>query len=324
MGLTAKANTLCVLEILKEYSDYDNIMKMKDIIAKMKNDYDLKVDRRTVYSCVAVLSEMGYEISTPEDNGKGYYLETRDFDSSETRMLIDSVFSNPGIPNNYSAQLVEKLQKLLPLKKRKTYASLTALGSVRKTDNKEVFLNIDLLEEAITNGYKVSFTYLKYDFDKKLKPKKDEQYTVSPYAMVASNEHYYLLCKCDSHEDSVSQFRIDKIKGIKILDMPCVPQPKDFSPTNYRDRSIFMYGGETGTVTLNCDNSMLDLVIDRFGSEVRIVKNSDGKTFTATVTGSLAGIGYWAGNYIDSCEVVRPESVRQKVIGIIKNNKYGV
>ncbi len=321
MKLTAKANTMCVLEILKEYSDYDNILKMSDIIKRMDSDYDLSIDRRTIYSCVAVLSEMGYDISTPEDNGRGYYLESREFDSSEIRMLIDSVFTNPSIPESYSAQLVSKLQKLLPRSKRRSYASLTSLSTGRKTDNKEVFLSIDMLDEAIRLCRKVRFTYLRYDYDKKLIPKRDEKYTVSPYAMVAANEHYYLLCKCDSHADAVSQFRIDKISGIDITDVPCVPPPKDFSPIRYSDSSIFMYGGEVCTAVLKCDNEILDQVIDRFGSGVRIIKNNDG-TFTITVTGSMTGLCYWAGNYIDSCEVLEPKSMRDKVIEMIKNNKY--
>lgn len=324
MKLTAKANTVCVLEILKEYSDYDNILRMSDITSRMERDYGLKADRRTVYSCIAVLSEMGYEISVPEDNGKGYYLENRDFDASEIRMLIDSVYSNPVIPDGYSAALVEKLQKMLPAQKRRKYASLTALGTTRKTDNKEVFLNIDLLDEAISNEKKVRFTYLKYGFDKKLQPKREGKYIVSPYAMVAANEHYYLLCRCDTHSGPISQFRIDKIKGIEITKESRVQPPADFSPSRYRDRSIFMYGGEIGTAVLRCDIDMLDQVVDRFGSGITISENRGGETFDLTVTGSLTGIEYWAGNYIDSCEVLEPESMRQRVIGMIRNNKYGV
>ncbi len=324
MKLTAKANTVCVLEILKEYTDYDNILRMSDITRYMERDYDLKVDRRTVYSCMAVLSEMGYEISMPEDNGKGYYLENRDFDASEIRMLIDSVYSNTGIPDSYSAELAEKLQRLLPAKKRRSYASLTAPVTTRKTDNKEVFLNIDLLDEAVEKGKKVRFTYLKYGLDKKLKPKREGKYTVSPYATVAANEHYYLLCNCAAHSDPISQFRIDKIKGIEITDEDRVPPPSDFSPGRYADRSIFMYGGEIGTVVLRCDIEILDQVVDRFGSEIKITENSGGGTFDLTVTGSLTGIEYWAGNYMESCEVIAPESMRQRVINMIKNNKYKV
>lgn len=324
MKLTAKANTICLWEILNEYSDCDNILRMSDIIYKMKHDYDLSVDRRTVYSCIAVLTEMGYDISIPDENGRGYYLASRDFDVSEIRLLTDSVCVNPGISGVHSAQLIKKLQKLLPVGKRHKYKNLSIANAGRKTDNREVFLNIDYLDEAISKRSKVAFTYTKYDFDKKLKPRREEKYIVSPYEMVAANERYYLLCKCDSHENAVSQFRIDKIKDIEIVDGTYIPAPESFSPKQYRDRSVFMYGGEVVQAVIRCDNGMLDQVIDFFGRDARITPNGDGKTFDLNVTGSLEGLSYWAGHYIDTCEVLEPASMRESVMSVIKNNVYGI
>ena len=54
------------------------------------------------------------------------------------------------------------------------------------------------------------------------------------------------------------------------------------------------------------------------------MKNFDGETFDAAVSGSLTGIVYWASGYIDSCEVISPVSVRRRVMDMIKNNKYGL
>ena len=322
MQLTAKANTICILKILEEYSDGDNILRMSDIIHKMERDYGLSIDRRTVYSCIAVLSEMGYDISIPEENGQGYYLASREFDVSEVRLMTDSIYSNPGITDVHSEQMIKKLQKMLPKNKRHKYRNLSVANAGRKTDNKKVFLNIDYLDEAISKRKKVEFTYMKYDFDKRLKPRRKEKYVVSPYEMVAANDHYYLLCKCDSHETTVSQFRIDKIKDVAIIDGEYISAPEDLSPKRYRDQSVFMYGGEVGQAVIRCENHMLDQVIDRFGQGIKIAPNDDGKTFDMTVTGSLEGLSYWAGHYIDSCEVLEPQSMRESVIAVIKNNKY--
>ena len=72
--LTEKANAICLLEVLKEYSDAEHILPMREIIAKMQSLYGIKIDRRTVYGAVALLIELGYDISLYEDNGVGYYL----------------------------------------------------------------------------------------------------------------------------------------------------------------------------------------------------------------------------------------------------------
>ncbi|MDD6484049.1 MAG: WYL domain-containing protein [Clostridiales bacterium] len=323
MQLTAKANTLCLLEILKDYTDSEHMLKMGDIIAKMKSCYGLKVDRRTIYSCAAVLSEMGYGISTPSDNGEGYCLEEHDFDASEIRILMDSVYTNKAIEKEYSKNLIEKLRRLLPEYRRRRYANLLVMNTGRKTDNKEVFLNIEEIDEAIIGKKKISFTYLKYDFDKKLKPRKTEPYIVSPFSMVAANERYYMIGKCDFHKNDISHFRIDKIKNIKILDETADAAPKDFSLSSYTDSAVFMYGGECGRVTFKCDNVLLQNAVDKFGQDAYITKNDDA-TFDMTVSGSLEGLLYWSLHYPDCCEIIKPQELREKAIETLKKNKYGI
>ena len=66
--LTEKANAICLLEVLREYSDAEHILPMREIIAKMQSLYGIKIDRRTVYGAVALLIELGYDISIYEDN----------------------------------------------------------------------------------------------------------------------------------------------------------------------------------------------------------------------------------------------------------------
>ena len=111
--LTEKANAICLLEVLKEYSDAEHILPMREIIAKMQSLYGIKIDRRTVYGAVALLIELGYDISLYEDNGVGYYLRERELEPSEVLLLTDAVYSFPFIPARQTEQLVQKLQKQL-------------------------------------------------------------------------------------------------------------------------------------------------------------------------------------------------------------------
>ena len=96
--LTEKANAICLLEILKEYSDAEHILPMREIIAKMQSLYGIKIDRRTVYGVVALLIELGYDVSLYEDNGVGYYLRERELEPSEVLLLTDAVYSFQFIP----------------------------------------------------------------------------------------------------------------------------------------------------------------------------------------------------------------------------------
>ena len=49
---TDKANEICLLNVLKEYSDEKHILSMSDIISKMNSIYDFSPDRRTVCSAI--------------------------------------------------------------------------------------------------------------------------------------------------------------------------------------------------------------------------------------------------------------------------------
>lgn len=85
--LTEKANAICLLKVLAEYSDEKHILPMREIISKMKQDYGIAPDRRTIYSTVTMLNNIGYDISTYEENGVGYYLKQRLFEPGEMRLL---------------------------------------------------------------------------------------------------------------------------------------------------------------------------------------------------------------------------------------------
>ena len=320
--LTKKANTLCILRILRSYSDNDKILSMDEIINKMESDYGLQITRKTVYSCMMVLVELGYDISIYEDNGKGYYLDSREFDQPEVRLLMDCVYSNTAISEKQTKYLIDKLQTFLPEYKRRKYTHLSVTEGSRKSPNAEIFLNIEILDEAISYKKKVEFIYTQYNLKKELVPKNNHTYRVSPYAIIASNDGYYLFCNDEYHED-ISVYRLDKIKNIRITEERIIPPPSGFSQRKYSDESVFMYSGERVRATFRCDNIILGHVIDKFGTAAELTDNNDG-TFTATVTGAFDGLKIWALHYIYAAEVIEPANLRDSVIETIRHNKYSV
>ena len=318
--LTDRANVICLLKILQEYSDENHIMPMRDIIAKLYSIYDLKMDRRTVYSAVSLLLDLNYDISTYEENGKGYYLREREFTVPEARLIMDSLYSFSGISSKHTVDLVKKVQSSLSVYERRRYKNLVATKPGLKSDNREVFYNIELLDEAIDKKVKVKFTYLEYGFNKKLKPRREEKYLVNPYGLICANEHYYLVCNYDAYEN-LSHYRVDRIKDIKLTDEHIKPAPKGLDPVDYASKSIYMFSGEMETMVIKCYNHILDDVIDRFGTDIRISLNDD-DTFNATITAAPKGVKFWALQYLPYSEVVSPQWLREEVIDSIKLNKY--
>lgn len=315
--ITDRANAICLLEILREYSDSNNILGMKDIISKMNTIYGIHPDRRTIYSAAALLLDLGYDISMYEENGVGYYLRGRYLEQSEILLLTDAVYSFPFIPAKQSEDLIRKLQKQLSVNQRKYYKHLTIVRQDKKTDNRQVFFNIDQLDEAITAGKQVQFTYMQYELDKKLHPRREKPYTVNAYGMVYMNEHYYLICSLTSFL-KIALYRIDRMKDIKILDADCI---KQFNSQKAVSDAIYGFVGEPDHIVMHCDKLVLNDVIDKFGGEVHL-SELDENRFCASFDVPPHGVKFWALQYLPYVEVIEPKWLRDDIVECVKNNKY--
>lgn len=319
--VTDKSNMLCILHILEEYSDEDHILTMKDILEKMMSLYDRKVDRRTVYGAIEGLMSFGYEISIYEDNGRGYYLESRRFSTAEIRLLVDAVYSCAYISPKQTRELLEKLRSFLTAHDRRKFSYANMVSPEKKSPNPEVFLNIEILDEAISMGRMVAFTYMDYDYDKTLKPRRDRKYVVNPYMMICEDAHYYLALIYKG-QSSPSFYRIDMMKDIEILEEPLEISRREAGLDSLKN-VVYAHTGKPERISLKCDRQVLRYVIEEFGKDTRITPLEDG-SFEASFMSAPEGLIYWALQYMQHVEVLEPAHVRALVTDAIKHNKYGV
>ena len=318
--LTEKANVICLLQILAEYSDEKHPMAMREILAKMNSLYGIKPDRRTIYGATALLLEMGYDISLFEENGKGYYLKSRSFEASEVRLLMDAVYSFPFLPQKHSADLIKKLQSQLSVHERKHLKHLTILREGGKTNNRQVFYTIEQLEDAISRRVKVKFTYLQYDIQKKLVARREKKYTVNPYGMIFTNEHYYLVCNL-AYQQNISLYRIDRMKDLTLTEYALDDRGLGFDPQESAAQAVYAFTGKPENITMICKRHILDHVIDKFGANVRI-SEKDENQLKIELTASPKGVKFWALQYLPYVEVRTPLWLREEIIESVKRNKY--
>jgi len=320
-ALSDKANMLCILYILEEYSDEKHILTQKEIISKMKLLYDRTIDRRTIYGAIAALEDFGYDISKYDDNGIGYYLLDRKFSSAEIKLLIDAIYSCPYISQKQTEELLKKLRGFLSSYERKNYNYTNIITPEKKSPNPEVFLNIEILEQAINEQKQISFTYMDYDLDKKLVARRERPYIVNPYSMICKGNNYYLVLIYQG-QTTPSFYRVDMMKNIQILDSKIEISKRDAKLDSVK-KVVFAHSGEPKHVTLKCDKSALRYVIEEFGKDITITENSDG-SFNASFMTALEGLTYWALEFMQNVEIISPKEARDKVIEAIKNNKYNV
>lgn len=318
--LTEKAIAICLLEVLKEYSDEKHVLSMGEIISKINDIYGMKPDRRTVYAAFETLIEVGYDISLYKDNGKGYYLLDRQLEQSEAHLLSDAICTFPFISERQTVQLINKVQSFVSVHERRRIRNLAVSRSDIKTSNKVVFYNIEVLDDAIEKKVKVKFDYCDYGMDKELHKRREKKYTVNPYGMVYANEHYYLICIM-AKQTNLSMYRIDRIQNIEITDYELDEREAGFDPKEAVKNTVYAYTGEVDNVEMLVDPKKLNDVIDKFGTGIGIGYSGDSR-LKITVKASLMGMKFWALQYLEFVEIVAPRDLRMQIAELLKNNNY--
>ena len=336
-----------ILKILQTYSDENHRLSQKEIVELLHRDYEMDVDRRTVKSRLMDLVDLGYEIESQETNRmtmnpktgdredsnitSNYYL-IREFSNPELRLLIDSLLFSKHLPYSQCKDLVEKLETLSN-KYFKSHMAYISTMPEDKTNNKHVFLNIDTLDEAIQEKKKVSFKYLEYGTDKKqhVKCKEDGTeriYVVSPYQMVAKEGKYYLICNYDKYDD-VSNYRIDRIKDIQILDEKIKPfkslewaNKNDLNLAEYMKKHVYMYSSPDSTVKFRIVKPMISDVIDMFGKDVRFYDEND-DTVCVSVNVNEQAMLQFAKSYAPDVVILEPKELRDKVKNELQSGLRG-
>lgn len=317
-----------ILEILKKHSDENHRLNQKEIIDLLDSEYDMKVDRKAIKRNLMNLLDFGYELEYTETirtNKKGeqealysdWYL-VRDFTDAELRLLIDSLLFSKHIPYSQCKELIEKLEGLSNKYFKAKVKHIRNLPE-KMPNNKQIFYVIEILDEAISKGKKVEFCYNDFGTDKKLHPRmssngKPRRYVINPYQMAATNGRYYLIANYDKY-DNISHYRVDRISDIVILDEP-VKKQKDLSETihlpKHMAEHIYMFSGESARVSMRIEKFLVGDVIDWFGKDI-IFHNETETSVDVSVAVNLEAMRYWAMQYANHVEVLRPEKLREEI-----------
>jgi predicted DNA-binding transcriptional regulator YafY len=325
-----------ILDILETHTDENHTLTQKEIVEILESKYDMAVDRKAVKRNLLNLIDLGYNIEYTEAvriNKKGeeeslytdWYME-RAFSDSELRLLIDSLLFSKHIPHSQCKELIEKLSGLSNkyFKSRVNYISMI---SSDMPENKQLFYTIDVLDEAMTGGKQVSFYYNEYGSDKVMHPRKNNEgkireYIINPYQIAATNGRYYLICNLDKYND-VSNYRVDRITNIAMLDTPVKPMGQVKGLENglnlpkHMAEHLYMFTGESAPVTFRAKKYLITDLLDWFGKDIHFLDENEDET-TARVMVNLDAMRKWALQYALHIKILTPkklvEAVREDVM----------
>ncbi len=315
-----KMKLLYIKEFLEKNSDEEHPVSVEDII-EMLLSKDIECERKSIYSDVKTLKESGMDILSVRQPKAGYCVCSRDFELPELRLLIDAVQAANFITPKKTKELIKKIGTLCSVAQAKMLEKQVYIEKRHKCSNEEIYYNIDIINRAIQSGKRVSFIYQKRQLDtaENKVVTEEKEFSVSPYAMIWSNDHYYLIANNQKY-NNLMHTRIDRMKKVEILEerarkfSEVSPYKSYFDSADYSGKIFNMFSGDTQTLEMLCDNSLLEEIVDRFGNAAFIRTGDDENRFLLSTKCVVSeGLVSWIMQFGGRLEVLEPLTLREQV-----------
>lgn len=315
-------NILYILNILKKYSDCDHMLSATEIQRKVKDIYNVEIDPRTIRRNINLLKyKLDYDISTREENGKGYYINRdpeTDFEQGEIRAIIDNFSYASYIVPSIAKEIIRKCKNMQTIYENEKLKDYQVYSVNNKTENAEVLKNIEDISDSIYRNKKIKFEYWKYAITNKLEKKIVSTPIVSPYAIVYNKQEFYLIAIKEGQQKFYN-YRLDRIRNIQILNEKIEVKKSKKEIKEFAESSTEMFGGKKEEIEAICHIWLLDTIFETFGKNVTIEKiPKDNEHFKLIVDTSDMGFKMWAMRNIDLVEVIRPTHLREEMREIAK------
>lgn len=307
---------LYLYKILTENTDENHPMSMPEIVAQLEK-YNISAERKAVYNDIEALSTFGLDIIIKKGRYSGYFVGSRDFELPELKLLADAVSSSRFLTVKKSSQLISKIAKLASVYDAKQLERQVYVANRVKSMNETIYFNVDKINRAIDEGKQINFKYFDYDVKKK-KHYRGGRKVCSPYALAWDDERYYLIAFYEKYGE-ISNFRVDRMESVEILNAPIKPKPEDFDVAEYLNSTFSMFSGKKQLVKLRFANNLVNPVLDRFGKDVALVpEDKDHFSVRVNIKPTTTFFG-WLFEFGENAEIVEPLDVKNQYIEQLRN-----
>lgn len=315
-----KLKLLYLKDILLSRTDEEHTLTVPEMIAALK-EYGIQAERKSIYADLDDLRHYGMDIVCRKSKTTGYFAAGRTFELPELKLLADAVASSKFITEKKSSQLIQKIEGLASNYEANQLQRQVFVRGRAKTMNEKIYYNVDTIHQAIARNKPVAFRYFEYIIDwnspshwAKHYRQDGQKYVASPYALTWDDENYYMLAFYEKYSN-VSHFRVDKMEDIELLEGTRheLPDNREFDLAEYSKKVFNMFSGEEERITLRFDNSLVGVVLDRFGKDVSIYQ-ADGRSFIIHVNALVSPtLLSWIFEFGDQVTIIGPESLVEKL-----------
>lgn len=310
-----KDRLFTLISYLNEVDENEPIV-MNDVLAYLRSA-GIKTQRCTLIDDLNAMERFGFGVS---HRNRKYYYRKSVFSLDELMLLADCICYSNYIDADRTTDLIAHLKSLTTSKNAERLDRQSDIFVKPKPMNKLCISNAGTLHRAIADGKKVRFGYLHYDARKRLVKRAGYQKTVSPHKLVWDNSQYYLIGIDHEKGDRLTNFRVDKLTDLSVLDEPreplkntCefyCPRGGGIDIEKYLRSIFFMFGSDGHTlkrVTLKIHENIVAAFVDKFGPDLSLC-DRQGEWVQAVVPVQCSTTFYgWLAQFGTLIEVLTPE-----------------
>lgn len=286
-----KLKIFYIADYLMRKTDADGKGKMthgvllKDIRAYLKKDKDIDAEEHSIRRDIDLLADGVLDIQGGK--GKPVYVASRLIPFDDVETIAECIASANFVSKNEAEELIDEL-KILCSEHQEKRLKNDYIVEGRKYTKRRMLNDLADIKKALRNSHKISFIYTRTNpndptLTNPENRRKGTRYIVSPFKIVLSDGHHYLIGYDDTYH-RIMPYRIDRMDKVNELKEPVEGKDKfdRMGISNYAKQTFGMFfGGNADRITIQFENSLLDAMLERFpkgtGTEY---KRIDDKHFT--------------------------------------------
>ena len=344
-----KMKPFLVYQYLLHKSDENHVLKTDQICKEISN-YDISAEERSVRRDIEAINQAiliangeasdiheAAELCKNAENRaivydkhrKGFYIQQQYSGTSNIRTIAECISADRFLDEQTSLRLFDSICKNITEEEAASIKESIQLSKTR-TSPSSLYKNLELIKDAMSaslNGKehdpcRIKFQYLKYtiqDAIKRSPPSASEEHLVSPYKLFVNNGFHYLLCH-EPSEKGMHIFRVDRMKNITHTNYHRLGESffKKISLKKYTTEPFGAFDSIREQVTIRFASSLLDDVVECFGTRDVIYGKGNEKYFTATISVAISNQLFgWLCRFGEEIEIVAPQYAREQFLEYI-------
>lgn len=309
---------MAVIEVTREMGGAEDGLTLDEIASLAK------VGRRTAERIRDLIAEAFGPLEIIEDGkSKRFRLPARGIDRFLTSPTADEIAELENAIRQ--AELRNDLMRAGKLKNLSKKIAISLRGSERrriKVDTEAILSSETFIRhvgphlkcdpQVITEIHNSLLRLKQIEVEYVSKEKETQTRSLIPYGLLYGSRYY--LVATDLFNDQPKLFRVDRIKKVKITDLPGCP-PESFDLDEYVSKSFGVFHEEPYQIELMFDKSVADDAINfDFHPKQVVEQNKDGAVHVSFRASGLLEIARHLMTWGDSVRIMEPERLRDIVL----------